>query len=124
MYRSTRRDVGTTTEGSTGASAAPIRTAVFRYSGRNLGISGVSWCRARAATCTSSGRMTPSTKPTVNASPFGSRSTSASSAAAGSGAMPALSASQVRTCATAASARPASSSCAGSYGWVVSGAAG
>ncbi len=105
MARSTRRAIGMTTQGSIGAKTPPTRMAAFRYQGRNFGVSFATCSRLRPATPRSSGRMTPSTKPTVKARPFGSFSTPASRSAAGSTGCAALSASQRRTRETTSSVR-------------------
>ena len=75
--RRTRRAIGTTTIGSRGAIRPPSRTAARRGRGRNAGTCGASAARLRAATVRSSGRITPSTKPTVKSRPLGSFSTPA-----------------------------------------------
>ena len=53
ISRSTRRAIGTTGDGSTGATAPPTRTAPRRYQGRNSGTSGATrleiGCRGRQA---------------------------------------------------------------------------
>ena len=78
ISRSTRRAIGTTGLGSTGATAPPVRTAARRYQGRNSGTSGAMRCRFAAAAPSASGRITPSTNPSVKGRPWGSLSTPAS----------------------------------------------
>ncbi|MNI84825.1 hypothetical protein D3C73_1417600 [compost metagenome] len=72
ISRSTRRAIGMTTCGTIGAMTPPTRTALRMYHGRNLGTLGASSASLRPATDRSSGRMTPSTNPTVKSRPFGS----------------------------------------------------
>ena len=78
IFLSTRRAIGTTIRGSSGANTAPRPIRKRSVKGKNLGVSLRSWFRFRAATFLSSGRITPSTKPTANSRPFASCSSPAS----------------------------------------------
>ncbi len=85
MSRSSFRAIGTTGRRQIGATPPPSSTTERRYQGRNSGTIGAMRCSCEAAALRLSGRMTPSTKPSVNGNPFASCSTPASRAAAGSG---------------------------------------
>ena len=78
MFRRTVRAIGTTIPGNHREKTPPRWMSPRRGAGRNDGVKRVMDRRFRAATRNDSGRTTPSTKPTANASPFGSRSKPAS----------------------------------------------
>ena len=105
ISRKTLREIGTTMPGMIGAMKPPSATADFMYQGRKEGTFGARALRLRAATFRSSGRMTPSTKPTVKSRPLGSFSTPASCAAEASTGTFAPSVSQWRTSLMVSSAR-------------------
>ena len=105
ISRSTRRAIGTTICGATGAMMPPRRTAPRMYQGRKAGTFGARAARLRPATARSSGRTTPSTKPTVNSRPCGSFKTPARRSAETSAGNFAASLSQCRTRAIVSSTR-------------------
>ena len=105
ISRSTRRATGTTMPGRIGAMVPPRATAERMYQGRKEGTFGAKALRLRAATNRSSGRITPSTKPTVKSRPLGSLSTPASCAAEASTGTFEPSVSQWRTSLMVSSAR-------------------
>ena len=94
ISRRARRAIGTTGEGSTGATAPPTLTAPRRYHGRNSGASGAIRDSVDAAAVRLSGRMTPSTNPIVKGRPFGSLRTPARRCAEASAGNSAASATQ------------------------------
>ena len=120
MPRSTRRAMGTTAQGSAGATAPPIRTATRMYQGRNAGVERASRDRFRAATERSSGRTTRSTKPTVKSSPCWSFKALASSLAEREPWSAAPSFAQVVARLIASSARPAGMTAAVLRSFVIS----
>ena len=112
MPRNATRAAGITTQGSGLATRAPTFTAARRCHGRNPGTSRASSPKVLAASRTSSGRITPSTNPTVNARPRGSLSIAASRAAALSTGWPCAYSSQRRTVASTSGTRADSSAMA------------
>ena len=83
IWRSRVRAAGTTTEGSAPESTVPAWICARSATGMDCGVSFAMSCSAFAAAFVSSVRITRSTKPTVNSSPFGSWSTAARRSSAG-----------------------------------------
>ena len=104
MPRSTLRAIGTTKPGISGANVPPSAIKPRSGAGRNFGIFVFRALRLRAATLRSSGRTTPSTKPTAKSRPFGSRNRPASLRAAAELLVWSAVLSHSETCAIAASA--------------------
>ena len=96
--RSAACAVGTIASGATRASLPPALTAVCRYHGKKSGTCCAISANACPAVALSSGRITRSTKPTVNPKPWGSLRTPASCWAEASDLILAARANQVRTC--------------------------
>ncbi len=82
---SAQRAMGTTRVGKIGAKKPPTWISVRKTPGKNAGISRESARKFRPATKSSSGRATPSTKPSAKAGPLGSLRTPASRSEEASG---------------------------------------